>query len=598
MRTFRRLRRFIQDRGLKTKLLMIFFAFLLIPLVCYAIYASARIGSVLESQSIAAAQKTFQESYAAVVSQVEKINHVIEILTHDQLIYQMSSTDPQDYPYIRQLEDARSLSLNFEHIKSLSEVSRISLYVQNDYLYANDHQDVFPFLRHTTENWYRQLFDNPAEKWFTPADYADQSTEEQAWFSCMRMLYDPTASLHPLSVLRVDLDAALLEEAIAQATTTPNGMLLLLSNGRVASFSSRNPDETVAGAAALALQETAQNEWLTVQLGNEDYFVYSARLPSCGWLLATALPHSDIFRASRELRNELLLAMLVLALGAYAASYFVSNSLLRRISQLARAMQEVENGHVNVQFPSDSRDEIGRLIQHFNQMIGRLQLLMEEKIAYGLQIKNLELKALQAQINPHFLYNSLDMINCLAIQKGAPEITGLVAALARFYKLSLSRGHERIPLKDEFTHAQMYLKIQNLRFENRIHAQWELEEDIQDCPIIKIVLQPIIENAVIHGIFEKESGEGRLLIKAWRDENDIFISVQDDGVGMTQAQVEANFSERQDEMDNPPGGYGIRNIASRLRLAYGFPFGLCCKSERGVGTTVTIHIPIEKGDKR
>ncbi|MDO4349103.1 MAG: sensor histidine kinase [Eubacteriales bacterium] len=594
MKAFKRVRQFIQDRGLKTKLLMIFFVFLLIPLVCYAIYASARIGSVLESQSIAAAQKTFQESYAAVVSQVEKVNHVIELLTHDQLIYQMSSTDPQDYPYIRQLEDARSLCVTFEHLKSLSGVSRISLYVKNDYLYANDHQDVFPLLNHTADSWYQRLFSEPAEKWFTPKDYADQPAEERAWFSCMRMLYDPTASLHPLSVLRVDLDAALLEEAISQATTTPNGMLLLLSNGRVASFSGRNPDRTITEAAAMALRETPQNEWLTIQLDGGDCFVYSAMLPSCGWTLTTVLPHSDIFQASRELRNELLLAMLLLAFGAYAASYFVSNGLLRRISQLAHAMKEVENGRVNVQFPSNSKDEIGRLIQHFNRMVGRLQSLMEEKIAYGLQIKNLELKALQAQINPHFLYNSLDTINCLAIQKDVPEITELVAALARFYKLSLSRGRERIPLKDEFTHAQMYLKIQNLRFENRIHAQWELQEDIQDCLILKIVLQPIIENAVIHGIFEKASGEGALFIKAWQEDNDIFISVRDDGVGMAREQLEMNFSSQYDEMDNPPGGYGIRNIASRLQLAYGSQYGLSCKSEQGVGTTVTIHIPMEE----
>ena len=146
----------------------------------------------------------------------------------------------------------------------------------------------------------------------------------------------------------------------------------------------------------------------------------------------------------------------------------------------------------------------------------------------SLQIKNLELKALQAQINPHFLYNSLDLINCTAIDRNVPEISRMVNALGKFYRLSLSKGREVISLAEELRHAQLYVEIQNLRFENRILATWDTDASADRCQIIKIVLQPIIENAILHGIFEKPSKSGHLNVRVRRYDDGIRITVEDE----------------------------------------------------------------------
>ncbi len=211
---------------------------------------------------------------------------------------------------------------------------------------------------------------------------------------------------------------------------------------------------------------------------------------------------------------------------------------------------------------------------------------------YGQQIKNLELKALQAQINPHFLYNSLDLINCTAISHSVPQISRMVKALGQFYRLSLSGGNEQILLAGEMKHARLYVDIQNMRFEDSIQAHWSLDEDAGRCLIIKIILQPLIENAILHGIFEKDSKRGNLWVSARRNADVITITIEDDGVGMNEEELYAAFfSAERKSLSETSGGYGVRNICDRLLIAYGEPYGLSCESTPGRGTTVTISIP-------
>ena len=224
-------------------------------------------------------------------------------------------------------------------------------------------------------------------------------------------------------------------------------------------------------------------------------------------------------------------------------------------------------------------------------MMDRIDSLMEERVEYARQIKHLELKALQAQINPHFLYNSLDLINCTAISRNVPEISRMVRSLGQFYRASLSHGKEVIPLADEIRHARLYMEIQNMRFDNRLQTEWQLDESAGLCQVIKIILQPLIENAMIHGIFEKPSKTGTIRVCTRREGGLLRITVEDDGVGMNEAARLANFSPSSPGSTETEGGYGVRNICDRLHIVYGDPYGLFCESVPGRGTKVTILLP-------
>ncbi len=474
----------------------------------------------------------------------------------------------------------------------LSGVDRIRLYVGNDYPYSNTRTNIVQISRIEQSGWYQAAAQGRRRLWCAPADLGESSETGQPCFSSIQMVYNPRSVKEPLAILRADIDARRVQELVSGTSITENGLLLLLRGDEVLLAS--DPDIPLSRLDTLVeqLHGSCAGAWTTIQANGTDYYVQSKGIGPSGWRIASILPYRDVFRLSHELSIEMLVIVIAVALAAYLLAYLTSQSTLKRISQLTGTMQAVEKGNVTVRLEPSGNDEIAQMMDGFNQMMDRVDTLMEERVEYGRQIKNLELKALQAQINPHFLYNSLDLINCTAISRNVPEISRMVNALGRFYRLSLSKGREVIPLSDELKHAQLYVEIQNLRFENRVSVRWALDPAAAQCRIIKIVLQPLIENAIIHGIFEKPSKCGRLAVAVRREPDGIRITIEDDGVGMDEATLLSNFSPAAPgQITATPGGYGVRNIQDRLRLAYGEPFGLSCVSRPGKGTTVTVYIP-------
>lgn len=580
-------RSLLLDVSLRGKLLCIFFLLLVLPLGAFTLYAFHRINTVIEEQTFSASQKAFEDTHTAVEDLFGRLTQVSDILTMDPTLYALASGDANTTSYIQRLEDRNRISTTFFYLRSMSGVDRIRLYVNNDYLYTNS-TDIVSLQSVRGSRWLEPFQNGSVACWFGPSDFSDQPESEQQWYSLMRLIYDPSSVQKPLAILRIDIAADRVDAAVSRSTITQNGAVLLLDDGQILTSSSPDRAEQLSGSLPAAFVDG----WTEVNTSLGRFHVQSMILEDCGWTLAAALPRDDIFRTSRELRLEMLVVVLLLTAAAYFLAYRLSHSIARRLYRLNDTMHAVEHGDVSARVEPQGRDEIGQLMRSFSNMMTRIDTLMDEKLEQGQQIKALELKALQAQINPHFLYNSLDLINCTAIASNVPQISRMVNALARFYRLSLSRGREVIPLSDELKHAQLYVEIQNMRFENRVQVKWEIEPGVEQCSIIKIVLQPIIENAVIHGIFEREDKTGCLRIAAHRQQDDLIITVEDNGVGMDEATRVANFSADASSA-NTKGGYGVRNINARLHLAYGPEYGLFCESEIGRGTCVTIRIPAQ-----
>lgn len=580
-------RSLLLDVSLRGKLLCIFFLLLVLPLGAFTLYAFHRINTVIEEQTFSASQKAFEDTHTAVEDLFGRLAQVSDILTMDPTLYALASGDANTTSYIQRLEDRNRISTTFFYLRSMSGVDRIRLYVNNDYLYTNS-TDIVSLQSVRGSRWLEPFQNGSVACWFGPSDFSDQPESEQQWYSLMRLIYDPSSVQKPLAILRIDIAADRVDAAVSRSTITQNGAVLLLDDGQILTSSSPDRAEQLSGSLPAAFADG----WTEMNTSLGRFHVQSMILEDCGWTLAAALPRDDIFRTSRELRLEMLVVVLLLTAAAYFLAYRLSHSIARRLYRLNDTMHAVEHGDVSARVEPQGRDEIGQLMRSFSNMMTHIDTLMDEKLEQGQQIKALELKALQAQINPHFLYNSLDLINCTAIASNVPQISRMVNALARFYRLSLSRGREVIPLSDELKHAQLYVEIQNMRFENRVQVKWEIEPGVEQCSIIKIVLQPIIENAVIHGIFEREDKAGCLRIAAHRQQDDLIITVEDNGVGMDEATRVANFSADASSA-NTKGGYGVRNINARLHLAYGPEYGLFCESEIGRGTCVTIRIPAQ-----
>ena len=581
------------SRGrLRTKLLWVYFLLVALPLGLFTLYAYLRVRGAVEQQTFAAAQNAFDDTRLSLQQIFSELDGVLGILSSDPLVYAMASNDPGDFTYIRRLEDSDQLSLTFRHLCDLSGVGRIRLYVNNDYPYAASQSGIVQISEVENSGWFGMLSEQGGRRWFSPPDFADQPAGEREWYSSMQVIYNPREVNTPLAVLRADVDAGRIARLAGDTSITENGTLFLLRGSEV--LYSTSPAPAGADLAELVgnLPPCGSGRWDRIRVGGKSYYAQCSALSDPTWHMVSVLPTDDVLRLSRQLRTGMLLVVIVLAVAAYALAYTISRSSLERISLLTRTMQAVEKGDVTARLEPIGDDEIAQLMGSFSQMMERIDTLMEEKVEQGRQIKNLELKALQAQINPHFLYNSLDLINCTAIANDVPQISHMVHELSQFYRLSLSRGREVIPLADELRHAQLYVDIQNMRFEGRVRAEWQLDPAAGRCRVIKIILQPLIENAIIHGIFETPAKTGRLLVRTCREEGRVVIVIQDDGAGMDEATRLANFAPP------PPGGiaetmggYGVRNIYDRLRIAYGAPYGLFCESGPGKGTTVTVIIP-------
>ena len=286
------------------------------------------------------------------------------------------------------------------------------------------------------------------------------------------------------------------------------------------------------------------------------------------------------------------LAGLVLA-AALLTSWILSRMLSRPLRGLASAMERFERDADHFSYrPVGGTREVRELSQSFGHMVLRIQQLMSTVRQEEINLRKTELKALQAQINPHFLYNTLDSIAWMCERGRNADAVNMVHALARLFRISISRGHELIPIAKEIEHAESYLQIQKYRYKNQFTYEFDVDPGCLDYYCNKITLQPIIENSINHGL-DLLVEEGRIQVEVLQDGEDILFRVRDNGVGMSQEQVDAILE--QDPEDRT--GIGIRNVNDRLRIYFGAPYGLNITSELDVGTCVEIRMPkVKEGE--
>ena len=286
------------------------------------------------------------------------------------------------------------------------------------------------------------------------------------------------------------------------------------------------------------------------------------------------------------LRISVISALFILA-AMLMLSVLLSQMLSKPIQNLVSAMRSFERDADNFSYePVMGVREVQNLSVSFEHMVHRIQKLMATVRSEEINLRKTELKALQAQINPHFLYNTLDSISWMCEQGKNAKAVLMVNALARLFRISISRGHELIPIRSEVQHAQSYLQIQSVRYKDQFSYEFDVEEGCLEYLCNKITLQPIIENAIYHGV-NGLVDEGRIVIRVFSREDDIFFTVEDNGVGMEPEQIEEIFRRKPDGKS----GIGIKNVNDRLKIWFGEKYGVTITSVPDEGTRVTVRMP-------
>lgn len=296
-------------------------------------------------------------------------------------------------------------------------------------------------------------------------------------------------------------------------------------------------------------------------------------------------PFKELIKDSKFIGRLSFLIILIASMIAIYISYLISSKVTTPIKQLTELMQEVERDNLDVVINIDRKDEIGTLARSFNQMVSRVKTLINEVYQSGLMRKEAELKALQAQINPHFLYNTLDTIYWTSRMENAPKTGELVKALSRLFRLGLNNGKEMTTIEKEVEHIQNYLLIQKNRYEHEPCVEIDIDPALYAYSTIKLILQPLLENALYHGFGERD-GAGKIRITGRECSGDIIFEITDNGVGIDQERLNEILKDDQ----SGKKGFGLKNVDERIKLYFGEEYGIEIESEKGKGTKVRVRI--------
>lgn len=318
---------------------------------------------------------------------------------------------------------------------------------------------------------------------------------------------------------------------------------------------------------------------------NGAWLVRNKKLEEGGMALVSIVPRDVLMQESGKIIREMLIFYMIVCGIAFVLLQLGTRPFLGRIRKLDETMEAVDQGVLEPIEVPECRDELGRLTQRYNKMVEQIQHLLEEQYVLGKEKSEAQLYALQAQISPHFLYNTLDMMNWMAVKGETDNIRSVLSSMSRFYRMVLSRGAYIITIGEEIRMCQAYMEIQVMRKKKKLQFLLDVDEAVFPYLIPKITLQPLLENAVSHGIDEKDGGRGTVRLSGKLEEDEIILQVQDDGVGMDPKML--------DEVPSDDGKthYGLSNVKTRLMIFYEKNAEVICSSAPGIGTTITLKFP-------
>lgn len=339
-----------------------------------------------------------------------------------------------------------------------------------------------------------------------------------------------------------------------------------------------------------SMRQKAGDQSFIIKLGGKDYQVVTVDMERTGWTIVSLTPLSYLNQSTNQ-----TLAMIVIVVSFVLLIVIVSLNLILKkavkpIIDLKKYMDLADEGNLTAGVEIQSKDETGMLAKSFNKLLGRIDVLMKEVVSEQEEKRKYELQALQAQINPHFLYNTLDSIIWMA-EANNPNVVPMTEALAKLFRISLNKGNEFISIVDEFEHVRNYLIIQSMRYNNKFDYDLTIADEVRYCKTIKLIVQPVVENSIYHGIKEKAE-KGRISISAFRENDFLMITVTDNGIGMDEQICENILGKNAVPSKNGGSGIAVKNVNERIKLHFGDQYGLTYTSVKGKGTVASLVLPI------
>jgi len=416
-----------------------------------------------------------------------------------------------------------------------------------------------------------------------------QMLGERYVISMYRQLKDINNLPQKLGIIRIDVNEREINRVYKDIKLGDSGYVFIANkDGYILSHSNTGElSRHIGNEPAFALAFNGKQGYYRKDIGGRDVLVTYYTSSDQNLVYIGVVPFDELTREAEISRNMMAVVILLGLIVAFIIVSFVSLKITEPIKKLTKLMQKVEEGNMDVLVNIKRKDEIGTLGRSFNSMTRKLKTLIEEVYVNKLSRKEAELKALQAHINPHFLYNTLDVIYWTSRLEKAPKTGEIVSALAKLCKLGLNKGNEITTVEKEVEHLKSYLVIQKVRYEEEPDIVIDVDPSLYGCNIIKLILQPLVENALIHGIAGLRDRKGRISITGREYADGILFEVTDNGVGMDETKIQEIFGGLIEENK----GYGIKNVDERIKLYFGEQYGVSIYSTKGEGTRVEVRVP-------
>ena len=451
-------------------------------------------------------------------------------------------------------------------------------------------------LKLDTQHWYADAVGKYDHYNLTSSHVQNVISGERPWvITLSRGIRNYTGEGDSDGVVFIDLNYSAISELCTQNSVGTKGYVFILDqDGNIVYHPQQQQLYNELQTENISLIMNAKTDVVTAGKGDDEKIYALSHSETTGWTIVGCMNMSELLKNSRKARSIYVLV----ALGLIAVALVISSEIARNITfpiqKLRDSMKRVQKGDFSAaEIEVYSDNEIGSLTRSFNVMTHKIQDLMAQNIQEQEQKRKIELKALQSQINPHFLYNTLDSIIWMAEGKKNEEVVLMTASLARLLRQSISIENELVTIGQEIEYVRSYLTIQKMRYKDKLEFEINVDPRITHAQIIRLVLQPIVENAIYHGLKYKES-KGMLKVHGYELGERIIIDITDDGVGMDEETLKHIYDKH--KVNYHSNGVGVYNVQQRLVLYYGKEYGIIYHSEKGKGTTATVVIPKRQED--
>lgn len=446
--------------------------------------------------------------------------------------------------------------------------------------------------RLTSQSWFETSIRNPNKLSISAPHIQNLYQGQYKWVVSMsRVINYQAYGESQQGVLMVDINFRTIEELSSQVSLGKKGYAYITDSvGNIV----YHPQQQLiyAGLKYENMEPVLKynfGNYTDLSTGEERYITVRSVQP-IGWKIVGVAYPSEIVTTKRDLGEFLIWFLAAVLACVIIISVFVSAKISQPILRLEKSVKKVERGDFSSPVDVKGFVEVERVSHRFNLMVQQIRELMEQIILEQEAKRKSELDVLQAQINPHFLYNTLNSVIRLAERGHNEEVVKTITSLSKLFRISLAKGNNIITVRDELEHVRNYLIIQNIRYKNKFQFVIQADNNVLDCQTLKLILQPLVENAIVHGL-EEQYDPGMITIKAFMDHHVVRFTIVDNGLGMSPEKLKDVMSG---ESEGGKGsGVGVKNVNERIRLAYGPEYGLHYESEREEGTTVTVTIPAQ-----